>query len=104
MESTPRESSKVAIAGWKGKGKKKKGRERKVSLKVEGGHALGVKPAGLIPEPRPEHHDAGAGSAPDLGGRQAASDSLCLELPVKLRCRLVIFGQKKKKNLVIGIG
>lgn len=39
-------------------------------------------------------------------GREAGRvwlTALCLELPVKLRCRFVIFGQKKK-NLVIGIG
>lgn len=59
-----------------------------------------MKPAGVIPEPRPEHHDAEAGGAPALGGREAEADSLCWELPVQLRCRLVVFGPKK--YVVIG--
>lgn len=101
MESTPRETSRVAIAGWRGKGKKKKGRERKVSLKVEGGHALGVKPAGLIPEPRPEHHDAGAGSAPDLGGREAGRVRLTvLRTASEAEMQVGYIRSKKKKILL----
>lgn len=83
---------KVQSQGGRGKARGRKGGQR---MKVEGGHALGVKSAGLIPDVCPGHHAAGSGSAPEQGGRQAESDSPCLELPVKLRSRLVIFLSKK---------